>query len=104
MKTFDWVMIVVALIYLAVTFGLKITFKPFTITAESWKTGIGWVLLAVGIAVIAVDVNLRGYGEGYQKGLKDGSQMLIDSLQKEIDKMNKAQENPPFKDKITNES
>lgn len=97
MKTFDMIVLGFALVCLVSLFGLKISFKPFKITAEDWRTGLGWILLAVGIAFIVMDAGAKKY----KKGLEKGSQMVIDALNKKIEEIEKAKEDSVVKPEST---
>ena len=92
MKTFDWIMLAVSLVFLAMLFGLKVSFKPFKISLEDWRYGLGWLFLLIGVSILLIDKELKEYSKGYRKGLKDGSQLVIDKLNEAVDSINKQKE------------
>lgn len=53
--------------------GLHIETNPFRIRFESLLTLLGWVVIAVGVSLIAA-------GQ-YEKGLKRGSEITIETLE-----------------------
>lgn len=70
MKTvIDWVVLVVAIGCFVSLFGIKISFKPFKITADSWMYGLGWALLIVAISLIVLDRSKKEYRKGFEEGV-----------------------------------
>ena len=99
MKTFEWVMLVISLVFIAMLFGLKVNFKPFKISLEEWKHGLGWLLVIIGIGLLLINRGSKEYLKGYKEGLEDGSQLMIDKINKAVDSINKQKEEG--KDTIT---
>ena len=55
---------------------LKITFKPFSVSAPNWLNVIGWIVLSLALAILGVNENLKGYKEGYKKGSDDTIELV----------------------------
>ena len=55
---------------------LKITFKPFSVSAPNWLNVIGWIVLSLALAILGVNENLKGYKEGYKKGSDDAIELV----------------------------
>lgn len=49
----------------------SISTNPFSIHMDSWKTGVGVVLIIIGSILIALDVHRDAYKKGYEKCIND---------------------------------
>jgi hypothetical protein len=86
MKPSDWLWLGICIGAFIILSGLKIEFKPFRLSAPGWMNAVGWLLLSAGVLFISTYDNVRQYGEGYKKGLKDGGDLMIKKLDEAIKK------------------
>lgn len=40
-------------------FGFKMTIKPFSISCETWKTGVGVILFGIGLHLLGSDIRTK---------------------------------------------
>lgn len=76
MKMGTIITIILAVAALVLMSELKISFKPFSISAPNWLNVIGWIVLSIALAILGVNENLKGYKEGYKKGSDDTIELV----------------------------
>lgn len=76
MKMGTIITIILAVAALVLMSELKITFKPFSVSAPNWLNVIGWIVLSLALAILGVNENLKGYKEGYKKGSDDTIELV----------------------------
>ena len=63
--------IIITLVMCAYLVDLKITFDPFSISLGKWKTMLGYIIVGVGIALIAIDIKKEAFIEGGEYTIKE---------------------------------
>lgn len=95
MNKFSLFFSMVLLVYVVLTcLGLKVTFKPFSVSFETWKSGLVWLVFIISFVVLMgierADGRKSGFLSGYRQGLKDGGdytlKMISDSLTEHLKK------------------
>jgi ABC-type spermidine/putrescine transport system permease subunit II len=76
MKMGTIITIILAVAALVLMSELKISFKPFSVSAPNWLNVIGWIVLSIALAILGVNENLKGYKEGYKKGSDDTIELV----------------------------
>ena len=76
MKMGTIITIILAVVVLVLISELKITFKPFSVSAPNWLNVIGWIILSLALAILGVNENLKRYKEGYKKGSDDTIELV----------------------------
>ena len=76
MKMGTIITIILAVVVLVLMSELKITFKPFSVSAPNWLNAIGWIILSLALAILGGNENLKGYKEGYKKGSDDAIELV----------------------------
>ena len=76
MKMGTIITIILAVVVLVLMSELKITFKPFSVSAPNWLNVIGLIILSLALAILGVNENLKGYKEGYKKGSDDAIELV----------------------------
>lgn len=80
MKT-SIIILFVLFIFMLLLFGqVSISFKPFRISIPYWHRAAGFVLVIAGILVY----NIGEHSSGYKKGLNDGLDLVIKSINEKI--------------------
>jgi hypothetical protein len=83
MKAAFYIMVFSAIfLYLSDT---EITLKPFSIKMESWKYGLGWLLMGCGVTLLLAS--------SYETGVKAGADDVRDKIIIAIDSLEKENKN-----------
>jgi hypothetical protein len=83
MKMKELIIFALLLIALLLYVGhLSITIKPFSVSLPYWYRSLGLLLLILSLVIYNVGEHVKGY----QKGLKDGSDIAIKTLLEKCDK------------------
>lgn len=81
LKTIFWIGFYLFLI--ALIFGIEINFSPFSIKFTSWKEGVFFIFLAIGVIgylITQIDkAEVKGYLKGYEEGIDKGGE-ITDSI------------------------
>lgn len=87
MKTTIFVLVILAIC--AFIGELEISFNPFRIRLNAWEDLVGYILVFLGFLFM----NFSAYGNGYKKGLKRGSEIVIEILKKHSEQKKSEQSN-----------
>lgn len=75
------IILTVSILFLFIFIGKpEITFKPFTFKLTGWVQMLGYIFLILAIILIPY----KEKREYYEKGLKEGSEMTIEILNKHL--------------------
>lgn len=75
------IVVLVALLFVMI-FNLKISFKPFKITADNWPIGVAWILFAFGLAFFEHGVQKKAKDKGYKEAVDDFRKVIKEAQQK----------------------
>ena len=73
--------VLVFILLVAFLNGLRISFMPFKVTFSDWHLFIAWMMLVGSLIIFKTDI----HGKAYNKGLKNGSDMMLELLTDEIE-------------------
>jgi len=101
------------LCYCLYSWGLRITFKPFTISFTDWPLAVAWLMVVVGLGIGIIHIRKKAYLKGSEDAyayaiikIKESNQAIHDEYEKHLYRFAeeiRKQQNPPKNSDYVNE-
>jgi len=91
MKIMLYILVIIGIFF--VCSGIKITFSPFQIQLERWRSGLGWVFLSLGLIFLTHDSQIIGYKQCEKDVMEIIEKKEKEEQKESVDSTNQTEDN-----------